>query len=91
MGRVTIVYSGISYQRYVLESDMVRGKYAVLPIWELPEADLSEHDVLVFPRGTDQEIMHMCRHKIKKFLDEKGIVITMGKVDPIVKTTKWPK
>ena len=82
--RIGAVYSGISYQHGML----FRGEYHnimnVLPICEFGKTDLSKYDTLVFPRGTDQEIVYTERKKIRGFLESKGILTSFGEV-----TKEW--
>ena len=78
------VYSGISYQHGVLFRDEYRNIMNILPICEFGKIDLLEYDILIFPRGTDQEVVYAERKKIGRFLESKGILISFGEV-----TKEW--
>jgi hypothetical protein len=78
------VYSGLSYQHGVLYGEKYGGKIKILPVCGLPETDLAAYHVLIFPRGTDQEILYTVRHKITEFLNLGKIVISFGEV-----TKEW--
>ena len=82
--RIGAVYSGISYQHGVLNSEEYRERVEILPVCDLPETDLTAYDVLIFPRGTDQEITYGIRHKIRGFLDSGRVVVSFGEV-----TKEW--
>lgn len=82
--RIGVVYSGISYQQKILDSKEYQGKLEKIPVCELPEIDLSTYDVLIFPRGTDQEVVYAARQKIREFLDRGKIVVSFGEV-----TKEW--
>ncbi|MCD6167840.1 MAG: hypothetical protein J7J33_00835 [Caldisericia bacterium] len=82
--RIGAIYSGISYQHAVLNRNEYAQKIEMLPVCDLSKIELSRYAILIFPRGTDQEIVYAEREKIKKFLQYKGIVVSFGEV-----TKEW--
>ncbi len=82
--RMAAVYSGLSYQHGVLDREKFRKRLEILPVCTLPETNLFVYDVLILPRGTDQEILYRVRDKIAAYLDSGKIVISFGEV-----TNKW--
>lgn len=77
------VYSGLSYQHGVLNQDEYH-EIDILPVYDLPDIDLNDYDILIFPRGTDQEIAYSQRDRIRQFLDTGKTVISFGEV-----TEEW--
>ena len=78
--KIGLIYSGISYQHGILSMDEYRNVMDILPVCDFGKTDLSNYDTLVFPRGTDQEIVYTEREKIGAFLESKGILISFGEV-----------
>lgn len=75
---VGVVYSGISYQDWIFEE--YQRRISRLSVCDLPNVDLSSYHILLFPRGTDQEMAYTMRDEITKFLDSRKIVISFGEV-----------
>jgi hypothetical protein len=82
--KIGVVYSGISYQHGVLSKDKYRNRLIVLPVCRFLEEDLVTYDALIFPRGTDEEMVYAGRHKIRAFLEAGKIIVTFGEV-----TKQW--
>lgn len=82
--RIGVIYTGISYQHSVLEREKYRDKLEPISVCKLLREDLMTYDVLIFPRGTDQEMAYAAREKIRAFLDSSRIVISFGEV-----TKQW--
>ena len=82
--RIAAVYSGLSYQHGVFFGDKYREKLTIIPVCSFPETDLAPYDALIFPRGTDLEIVYPARQKIADFLHLGRIVISFGEV-----TSEW--
>ena len=78
--KTAAVYSGVSYQRGVfIESDYSK-KFDVIPATEFSETDISSYDILLFPRGTDEEAMLKNAGRIEDFLNSGKVVISMGEI-----------
>ena len=82
--KIGFVYSGVSYQYIFAERPENRPRLTTLNSWELNSYDLREFDLLVVPRGSDQEALYAYRGAIREFLDNGGIVATFGEI-----TTPW--
>lgn len=78
--KIGAIYSGISYQYGVFNSKEYREKIEKLFVCDLTKIDFLSYDALIFPRGTDQEMVYNIRHKIREFLDLKKIVVSLGEV-----------
>lgn len=76
--KVGVVYSGVSYQDWILEE--YPNKIDRIYVCDLPNIDLSAYHILVFPRGTDVEMVFKKRDEIRKFLDSGNIVVSFGEV-----------
>jgi len=82
--RIGAVYSGISYQQKILDSKEYQKRINKLPVCDLPKMDLSTYNVLIFPRGTDQEVVYSVKDKIEELLNLGNMVISFGEV-----TKEW--
>ncbi len=82
--RIGVIYTGISYQHSVLEMEKYKDRFEAIPVCNLPKEDITSYDILIFPRGTDQEMAYAARKKIREFLDSSRIVISFGEV-----TKEW--
>ncbi|MCL6447065.1 MAG: hypothetical protein K6U04_02765 [Armatimonadetes bacterium] len=82
--KIGVIYSGISYQQGVLEKDKYKNRLIILPVCRFLEEDLMTCDALIFPRGTDEEVVYAGREKIREFLEAGKIVVTFGEV-----TRQW--
>ena len=78
------IYSGVSYQYTFLQRPENRSRLDVLNSWELDRYELGDFDLLIVPRGSDQEALYAHRRTIRSFLDAGGIVASFGEV-----TTRW--
>lgn len=78
--RIAAVYSGISYQRGILIESDYRKNMEVIPVNNLENTDLTDYDVLIFPRGTDEEVALKNSKRIEDFLNDKKVVISFGEI-----------
>lgn len=81
---IGFLYSGVSYQFTFVERPENRDRLVVLNMWELDHHDLHVFDMVIVPRGSDQEALYAHRRKIRRYLDSGGIVAGFGEV-----TTGW--
>ncbi|MEN6325404.1 MAG: hypothetical protein ABFD18_04225 [Syntrophomonas sp.] len=87
---IGFVYSGISYQSGLLDKEKYQKQLSIIPVCLLADVDLLSYDALVFPRGTDQEMVFAVRQKIKGFLDAGKILISFGEVTkPWLPACEW--
>ena len=74
------VYSGISYQHGLFFREGYNKKMAIIPVCTFSSTNLLEYDVLVFPRGTDEEVIYQAKDKVKDFLNRGRVLISFGEV-----------
>ncbi len=81
---IGLLYSGVSYQYTFLQRPENRGRIVQLNVWEMAHHDLSVFDLIIVPRGSDQEALYAFRTKIYEYLDGGGVLASFGEV-----TTDW--
>lgn len=81
---IGLIYSGVSYQYTFIQRPENCERIVPLNIWELRHHDLSVFDLIIVPRGSDQEALYAHRGKIKEYLDGGGTLASFGEV-----TTDW--
>jgi len=78
--KIAAVYSGISYQRGILIESDYNKIFDIVPVTKLSETDFSSYDILLFPRGTDEEMTLRNTGRIEDFLNSGKVVISMGEI-----------
>lgn len=78
------IYSGVSYQFTFKERQENVNRLQTLNVWELDRHNLHDFDVLIVPRGSDQEALYAHRKTIARYLEMDGIVASFGEI-----TTDW--
>lgn len=87
--KIGFIYSGISYQYFLLNSKYKK-YFEPIYIYELPEIELTNYDILIIPRGTDQEFLVEVKDKIIEFLNSKRVLICFGEIfRKWLPTVKW--
>ncbi|AHC13816.1 hypothetical protein [Salinispira pacifica] len=81
---IGLIYSGVSYQYTFIQRPENCERIVPLNIWELRHHDLGVFDLIIVPRGSDQDALYAHRGKIKEYLDGGGTLASFGEV-----TTDW--
>ncbi|MGD9116557.1 MAG: hypothetical protein PVJ61_05195 [Dehalococcoidia bacterium] len=77
--KIGAVYSGLSYQHGVLDKEDYR-EIEILPVYNLDDIDLMDYDIIIFPRGTDQEVAYAQRDRLREFLDSGKVLLSFGEL-----------
>ncbi|MDD2510401.1 MAG: hypothetical protein PHP26_03930 [Syntrophomonas sp.] len=81
MGKIAAVYSGSQWQYDLFYSGKYRPYFdTVIHACNLQKESLSNCDVLVVPRESNQEMLLLIKNEIIQFLDNGGTVISFGEV-----------
>lgn len=75
---VGFVYSGVSYQHRFITAPENSERLTILNSWELECYELPDYDLLVVPRGSDQEALYASRNDFRGYLDNGGAVASFG-------------
>jgi hypothetical protein len=78
MSRIAVLYAGISFQHETMNRPGFRGRFTPVPVYELPNLDLSRFDAIIIPRSVDQVALSDYRRVIRAFLELPGIVVALG-------------
>jgi len=84
--KVAVVNSGVVYQESTIQKLGLDSVY----IYELGTADLAKFDMLIVPRGSDQEYLCSVRHKLRRFLDSGRVIAAFGELStPWLPNAEW--
>ena len=81
MVRLGATYSGSKWQYDLFTSEKYRlFVNDIIPVCNLPTLDLSDFDVILVPRESNQEMLLQSKERLIRFLEKGGLLISFGEV-----------
>jgi len=88
--KIAEIFSGVHFQKGFYEDAEFGPRFAVLPVWELAEANLHDFAALWIPRECNQNALHANRVKLRSYLEEGGTIVCFDEVNqPWLPVGEW--
>lgn len=88
--KIAGLYSGVHFQRAFYEDAEFAESFAVLPVWELAAANLSDYSALWVPRESNQSELLRQRGKLVQYLEDGGTIVCFEEVNqPWLPVGSW--
>ena len=78
--KIAGLYSGVYFQQSFYENPEFESRFAILPVLELPGANLHDFAALWIPRESNQNMLLQNRQKLLQYLQEGGTIICFDEV-----------